>query len=189
MMKKLEAFVLLFFSVELLFSQEHFKFSAWANAGLGISSFDRSVPSWSMAGNLGLAIQLSKFILKYKRSGHSEFVVFAPQEEASSQEILFGYLVVPISENKIEEFNPFRFSAHAGVGSLEQITRGKRIINPGFFDDTYEMIEQSSTCYPVELEMKFLFSHYIGISYSGFLIISKFTPIFGGQLNILVGYL
>lgn len=158
-MKKVELFVLLIFSTESLFSQEQQELSAWASVGLGISSFDRSVPSWSVSANVGLAIQLSRFIVKYKRNDHSEFAIFIPQEEARSHEFLLGYSIVLGPQTEVEEFNLFRLSASFGIGSLKQITRGERIINHGFLDDTFEMIKQTSTCYPIELEMKLILSH------------------------------
>jgi len=161
-------------------SQEHGKFSFWANIGAGISTFGHKSSDWSMCGNVGISIRYSEVVLKYKRNVHSEFDILGIQDHAKMHEIMLGYSTRMLSV--------FYFNICGGIGSLEEIIQGRYIGNSGLMNDNYEMITRSTISFPIELEIQLL-AKYAGFSYVVFSEFSRFRPIYGIQINLLLGYL
>jgi hypothetical protein len=186
-MRSLTLVISVLLTTTLAFSQEQHTFSFWGTAGLGLSSFGHSSSGWGTQSSLGLGIEWEGFNIKYKRSFNQEVEMFVPQEEAHSHEILMGYMIVIWPQSETPRPSSLRLGAHVGIGSFEQVTRGRRIISSHLFGDTFEMIKESSVCCPADVEIRFLFSRYFGFAATGFSLFSRFSPLYGGQINILLG--
>ena len=159
---------------------QHDSLSVWCSAGFGQSSYTDQSEGMKASDNLGLGLSYSYFVFKYERRVNGIYFIWDDYAStANSHELLLG-LVTPVRK--------LRAGINIGVGSLKQTTR-VRLPSSGGAIPQYEMISRSGLCVPLEMEISRTYEGFIGLSFTGFSVISKFRPIVGIHATLMLGYL
>ncbi len=170
-------------------TQEAEKISAWGTVGIGISSFRFPHTDGGISGNLGFAVRYNPITVKYKRNVLSELNIWGESEQLKTHEVLLGYAFNILQQVENEHsFADSKLCVSAGFGGAEYISRDSLIFS-SFLSSNYRMKSESGPAFPVELELELFLMKYVGVSFNVYSVISKFTPVFGGNVCIRIGYL
>jgi hypothetical protein len=154
--------------------------SVWCSAGFGQSSYTDQSEGMKASGNLGFGLSYSHFVFKYERRVNGIYFIWDDYAStANSHEMLLG-LITPVRK--------LRAGINIGIGSLEQTTRVRLPSSDGAIPQ-YEMVSRSAMCVPIEIEISRTYEGFIGLSFTGFSVISHFKPIVGIHATLMLGYL
>ena len=153
--------------------------SVWCSAGFGRSSYTDQSTGTSLSGNLGIGLSYSHFVMKYERRVNGRLYVFDNYTAtANSHELLWGMAT---------SVRKFRVGINIGVGSLKQTAHVRLPLSNNAIPQ-YENVSKSAICVPIELEISRTYEGFIGLSFTGFSVMSNFRPIVGIHATIMVGY-
>ena len=183
-MKKI-LFVLFFVFLSIgNYSQDKKHFSIWGNVGGGLSYLKYSDGYGGFSVNYGLSSRFDKWIISAKYRNENEFSFQTPNEKFNSVCLLFGLSNKLLKENRVVELN---INMLSGISYIEIVERDN-LLRTGTFGDYYDLHKYSTLGIPIELELEFRFSHYVGFSFSMFSNINKSKNVLGTNVNFILGY-
>jgi len=167
------------------FPQDSNHFSIWGNIGAGLSYLKYTSGNGGFSLNYGLSSRFVKWILSAKYRNENELSSDRPNEIFNSVSLLFGLSNKLLKEDQSVELN---INILSGISYIKISERGK-IVRTGFFGNYHDLNKYSLVGIPIELEIEYRSSNYVGVSVSLYSNINKSKNLFGTNINLIFGYL
>jgi hypothetical protein len=149
--------------------------NVWLNLGIGGSTH-------GLAGLISMSVQNDIHLITFRYVSSTEFVILGPTPSESVWDISILY-------GRFWKSRLAMVSISGGLGLVGGIRRGDYIRSDGWFSSKYQKCPFSTVGFPVDIQLFWMPSRFLGFSIQGFANLNSEESFYGFVLGLQVGRL